>query len=151
MAQKKNKERKQNLVNYKNKIKKQMSEEKNVQEIPELRQYPVWKSQDTIEVSGLEWEAIYNLLNVFRQAVVAGESVMQRNTQNGKIVMKYVDKDGKEVSTEQVEQYTKQLQEYFARKAEEDAKATKSTGLVSETGETIPAPQEEAKNPLKAV
>lgn len=161
MAQKKNKERKQNLVNYKNKIRKQMSEQKS--NIPNIRQYPVWSSTETIEVSGLEWEQIYNLLNIFRQAIVAGESVMQRNLEKGKVTMKYVDEQGAEVSQEQVAEYTKQLQEFFAKRAEEEKAAESKkeqtpvildslgSPATSETSEELPASPGENVNPLKAV
>lgn len=150
------KKRKQKLVNYKNKVKKQMSDQNQNQQIPEIRSYPIWNSQETIEVSGLEWEAIYNYINIARQAVVAGESVMQRNTQSGKITMKFMDSEGKEVSNEEVQEYTKKIQEMFQQKAKEQAEKKGSiltpegepiqTAEVSETQETPKDP-----NPLRAV
>lgn len=158
MAQKKNKDRKQQLVNYKQKIKKaKMADQQN--ELQQLRQYPIWSSKETIEMTGLEWESIYNLLNLFKQGIIAGESVMQRNIQKGKITMKYLDENNQEVAPEQVEEYTKKLQDFFAKRAEEEAKAKKSVNSNDSTAsaEVAEAPKEnpdankDNKNNLKAV
>lgn len=154
MAQKKNKARKQNLINYKNKVKRKMSEQ--TQNIPNIRQYPTWSSQESIEVTGLEWEQIYNVLNIFRQAIVAGESVMQRNLEKGKIQMKYVDEAGQEVSPEQVAEYTKQLQEFFAKRAADEKSDTVVPTILDAAGSPVTsadlAPDTAEKpNPLKAV
>lgn len=122
MAQKKNKERKEQLNNFKTKIKKQMAEDQTMQELEGLRSYPIWKSQEKIEVSGLEWQSIYNVLNIFREGLVAAESVMQRNMEQGKVTMKYVDSNDKEVSTEKVAEYTKQMQALFEKRQAEQVK-----------------------------
>lgn len=135
MAQKKNKDRKENLQKFKQKIKKQMADDKAANELQKIKQYPVWASKETIEVSGLEWEAIYGVLNMFKQGIVAAESVMQRNMQNGKITMKYIDENNEEVSPDKVEEYTKQLNEFFAKKAAEEQK--EKTKLVDATGSPV--------------
>lgn len=138
MAQSKNKERKQKLENFKSKQKKKNMDE-TTKTIPQVRSFPVWASNSTLEVSGLEWEAIYNYINVARQAVVAAESVMQRNIEAGKITNRFVDETGAEVSPEKVEEYTAQLQKLFAERVkqqEEESKAKKSP-LVDETGDTL--------------
>ena len=131
MAQKKNKERKEQLNNFKTKIKKQMAEDQTMQELEGLRSYPIWKSQEKIEVSGLEWQSIYNVLNIFREGLVAAESVMQRNMEQGKITMKYVDANDKEVSSEKVAEYTKQMQALFEKRQAEQAKEPQSQEAVS--------------------
>ena len=152
MAQKKDKDRKQNLINFKNKTKAQMAKKVTEESLQDVKQYPVWKSQEKIEVSGLEWESIYNVLNIFRQAVVASESVMQRNIENGKIEMKYVDSTGKELTPDQIEEYTRQLQEFFAAKQKEASEAlpnvAETSPILTETGEKQPT---KSDNPLKAV
>ena len=157
MSQKKNKERKQQLLNYKTKIKNQMSKEQeqlDIQKIPQLKQFPIWKSQEEIIVSGLEWEAIYNALNIFRQGIVAAESVMQRNTESGKITMKFVDENDQEVAPEKVAEYTKQLQEYFAKRAESEKSESPKSSILTAEGEPATsndiAPSE-SPNPLRAV
>lgn len=157
MAQKKNKDRKENLNNYKQKIKKMAESKEQELSIPNIQQVPTWGSQETIGLTGLEWENIYNLVNFHKQAVVAAESVMQRNIQEGKIVMKYYDENRQEISSEKVAEYSKQMQAYFTKKAEAEAKS-KASGLVTETGEPMPSVSETtnvANNPrpegMKAV
>ncbi len=52
---------------------------------PIAKQYPIWNSDAKIEMSGMEFEAIHNILNAFKQAVMASESVMDKNIKNGNI------------------------------------------------------------------
>lgn len=160
MAQKKNKDRKQNLINFKNQVKRKMAENQE-QSIPQIRQFPQWASDSKIEVTGMEWEAIYNCINIFRQGIVASESVMQRNVESGVITNKFVDAEGKDVSPEDVATYTKQLQELFQKRVADQQKAeTKSepTGILTADGEpaatTSSKDAQESKdteNPLHAV
>lgn len=118
---KRDKSRKKNLTNFKNAHKtKKMS---NLPKNPIANQYPVWASGETIEMNGLEFEAIYNLLNVFRQGVMAGESILQKNIQNGKIKWKFEDKDGKELPKDQVDAYQKEISAFF--QAQQAAQQTK--------------------------
>lgn len=158
MAQKKNQDRKQQLQKFKSKIKERMSEEQLQQElaeVPQISGFPVWKSQEKLEISGLEWEKIYNLINIFREAVVAGESVMQRNTELGKITTRYVDKAGVEVTEEKVKEVQKQIQDIISKRQStpDQEKAPSKLKIVSETGEGIDsaAIQPAPKNELTAV
>lgn len=152
--------RKEKLNIYKQKTKKRMSEQNKPTPPKQLRSFPIWKSQDKIDVTGLEWEKMYNALNIFREAIVASESVMQRNAASGVITTKFIDENDQEVSPEEVEKYTKELQAYFAAQAAEQAKTDTPAGMPStspiltETGETQ-APTTPAKkskeNKLTAV
>lgn len=158
MAQKKNKERKQKLEQFKQKEKKKMSDQKvqeQLSKLPQINQYPVWNPNEKIEVSGLEWESIFNLLNIFRQAIISGESVMQRNLASGKIRMKYVDAAGNEVQPEKVDEYRKEVEAILASQKGDTKQAVNK--IVSETGEPftgVDTQSEVVANPsadLKAV
>ena len=153
MAQKKNKDRKEQLLKFKQKTKKQMAEQNELAQVGEIRSYPTWKSQEKIEVSGLEWQSIYNVLNIFREGLVAAESVMQRNLEQGKIVMKYVDGNDKEISAEKVAEYTKQMQEIFEarqKQAQEVPQTETVSPILTAEGESQ-ASVTDGGNPLKAV
>lgn len=91
-----NKNRKEKVKEYKqvkqieNQLKNQIKMER--QQIPEhmkVRTVPKWKSTDTLELNGLEWETIYNTLSNIRAAIVAADSVMNRNIVNGKIQVEF--------------------------------------------------------------
>ncbi len=128
--------------------------EKNETPVPkQLRSFPIWNSKDTIEVTGLEWEKCYNALNIFREAIVASESVMQRNAAKGIITTKFIDENDQEVSPEEVEKYTKELQAYFAARAAEEAaadEAENTSPILTAEGEKTQKKTAKA-NPLKSV
>lgn len=83
----KNKERKENLQQYKNK-RKQMNQEL-AQKLPPVRSIPTWPQDAKIEVSGFEWEAIQNAIVQMQMAQQAAQSIMSRNILNGAITMDF--------------------------------------------------------------
>lgn len=148
MAQsRRDKTRKQKLLNYKQKSKK-------MAKLPETKpftQIPVWDSNATFEINGAELEAIYNFTNIFAPVFGAVQQIFGRGVQSGKIKIQYQYEDGSPVSQDELSDYTKKLQEYFSqRQAEEDASketaedtAPKSK-LVSLTGEPLVSEETEA-------
>jgi hypothetical protein len=87
MAQRKNKDRKENLNKYKNQ-RKQMNENQTLaNSLPPVRNYPVWDQNANIVIKGFEWEAIQNGLAQIQLAQQAAQSVMSRNIVNGTISM----------------------------------------------------------------
>ena len=76
--------RKDNVKRFKeNQKRKNMS-----QQLPKpdpIRQVPVWKSTQNIEMNGLEFEAIFNYINAAQGAYGAVQSILQRNILNGGI------------------------------------------------------------------
>lgn len=66
---------------------KENQKQKNMpQELPQpdpIRQVPVWKSTQNIEMNGLEFEAIFNYINAAQGAYGAIQSILQRNILNG--------------------------------------------------------------------
>lgn len=93
---------------------KRMSEQIKFPESPIEQQFPVWSSKADIKMSGLEFEAIYNFLQVFRNPVMAAETILQTNIKNGTIKYAYKDKEGKDVPVEEVEKYQKAVEKFFA-------------------------------------
>lgn len=87
---KKNKDRKENLNAFKEKQKlktKIMSEvqQQNAPQAAPVRQVPVWKSNEKLEILGVEFEAIYNYINSIQGAYAAVQGIMNRNILNGKV------------------------------------------------------------------
>ena len=104
----KNPGRKENLQKYKNKHKKQESMNQSQFELPEVRQSPVWKSDELLEVSGQEWETLFNFVENSSAAFMAANAVMSRNIINGKIKLKF-------------EKLNKETLQYSDMSAEEEA------------------------------
>lgn len=132
----KNPDRKKNLQKFKegvqikrkikNKISKIMSERNEIPQngLPEIRQSPVWNSDAMLEISGAEWEAIFNFIEGSSSAFMAANAVMSRNIINGKVKMKF-EKLNKEtllyenMTTEEEKPYQDEVQK--AIKAAKDA------------------------------
>lgn len=81
------KEHKTKVQKFKN---KNTMSQQNQQVGPEpIRQVPVWKSQDPIEMNGLEFEAIYNFINSVQGAYAAVQSIMNKNIISGKVQLNF--------------------------------------------------------------
>lgn len=121
-----NQSHKERVNNFKLKQKVQrMSEQIEFPESPVAQQYPVWSSKAAIEMSGLEFEAIYNYMATQRNAVMAAESILQKNLQNGTIKYVYKDKEGKEVPDEEVAKYQAAISKFY----EDQQKAQDQKGV----------------------
>lgn len=83
-----NPNRKQNVLKYKQ-SKKAKSMSNNQQQLPEVRNVPVWKSTETLEMNGLEFQEIFNFLNNINGAYMAAHSILNRNIMNGKVGMQF--------------------------------------------------------------
>lgn len=119
---KSSKSHKERVEKFKNQIKtKRKMTDLKIPESPIAQQYPVWNSKESIEMNGLEFEAIYNFLNLFRNAVMAGESILQKNLETGKVKFTYKDKDGKDVPDDVVKAYQSEIQRFFLAQQQEQA------------------------------
>lgn len=78
------KSRKDKLNNYKNKNKKEFVMQQNVN-LPQEREVPTWSADERMEVTGKEFELIYNFLTSIGDAYAAANSIMSRNILNGKV------------------------------------------------------------------
>lgn len=63
-----------------------------------VREVPVWKSQDVIEMTGADFEVIYNFIMNAQGAFLAAQGIMNRNLVNGTIQLDFEKfEDGKYV------------------------------------------------------
>jgi hypothetical protein len=82
------KKHKAKTVIYKQQNKlKTMSEQPQAQGLPEVRQRPYWNSHETLELSGLEFEYIYNAFQPLTNAFAALNSILNNNIVKGKILV----------------------------------------------------------------
>ena len=112
-----NKDRKQNLINYKSKHKKKNMSETNTLQMPEIkqiRQVPVWKQDDEFVITGTEFLALQNFFNLFAEPITSMQEIFKRHLDSGTIQVKYQDNEGREMPKEEVEEYLREMQEYFA-------------------------------------
>lgn len=148
MAQRKNKERKQKLLKYKNSKSKVMSESK-APEMRPFRQVPNWASTEKFEMSGEEFGALYNFLNIFAPAYTAIQQVFARGYKANKVKVTYEDMEGNLIPDEEINSFTEKLNAYFKEQNEakeadlvQDGRADEAASLakiVSFTGERISA------------
>jgi hypothetical protein len=82
-----------------------------------FNQVPSWDSTEKFELTGVEFEQIYNFINIFIPPINCIQSVFNKGIADGRIRMKYEYTDGSgEVEEQEVIQYTKALNEYFKNK-----------------------------------
>lgn len=79
--------RKGKLENFKQsqKSKTQSMSEVNQPQLPEVRQIPIWSSKETIEMNGLEFQAIYEAMATIQQTAMVLQNIVTRNIMNEKI------------------------------------------------------------------
>jgi len=142
MAQKKNKDRKQNLLKYKKS--KVMSEQNKAPEMRPFQQVPNWSSTEKFDISGDELGALYNFFNIFAPAYTAFQQVFARGYKAGKVTVSYQDMEGNPIHNDEIESFTQKLNAHFqelnAKKEGNviDADAPKEHAkIVSFTGEKL--------------
>lgn len=86
---KKNKNRKQQLVKFKQKTKKMNQKDTQIPQLPPVQSVPNWAPDAEIVVTGIEWETIQNGLIAVQGAQQAAQAVMSRNIINGVIKMDF--------------------------------------------------------------
>lgn len=122
-----NKDRKQNVLNYKSKHKKPMS--KKQQELdPTVKPSPFWPGDAKIEMFGAEWDAIFNFINSVAPAYAACSSVMNRGVLDGVIKIRFERQDPTTgevtpLSPEEEVPYQQQFQETIKQAKEIAAQA----------------------------
>lgn len=96
---KRDKERNQKLINFKNKNKRMAEETKvnmsgqDVPQLPEVREQPYWAATEELVIKGIEFQALYNgvtqITEMMQAMFGASQAVMQRNLLNGKIRVRF--------------------------------------------------------------
>lgn len=147
---KKDKSRKSNLEAYKQKqkLKNQIMSENQVPQPAPIRQVPVWKSSEILEITGLEFEAIYNYINSVQGAYAAMQSVMNRNILSGKVNIDFEKLNDTQsayvpMSDEEKAPHLAEVQ------ATLDALRKQSSGVVSEVVSASDEPQADPEVPTR--
>lgn len=112
------KTRKQKQLKYKNS--KKMSSVKPPEMKP-FRQVPTWSSTETFDIQGVEYEALYNFFNIFAPAFTSVQQIFARGVKSGKIKIGYEYEDGTQIPEQEINDYTKQLNEYFQSRQTEES------------------------------
>ena len=85
-------------------------------EIKPFRQIPACEPETILSITGAEFQAIQNVLNVFKAPIEAIDSVFNRNLNEGNIVIKYIQEDGTEISKEEAFKYLEQAKDFLKEK-----------------------------------
>lgn len=78
---------------------------------PQFNQQTRWDSEADIVLKGHEFETLMNLVSIFRPLVHAGDQIMQRQIQQGKVEVVYTDAAGNVVDPQLVQQAITAAQE----------------------------------------
>lgn len=87
--------------------------EDSIKEIKPFRQVPFCNSDTKLSITGSEFIAIQNVINMFKDSVEAVQSVFDRNLNEGNISIKFIDRNGQEMSEEEATNYLKKASEFI--------------------------------------
>ena len=85
-------------------------------EIKPFKQVPSCDIDTMLSITAGEFENIQNVINAFRLSVTAVDSVLNRNINEGKIIIKYIQEDGTEISAEEATKYLEQVKQHLKDK-----------------------------------
>ena len=109
-----------------------MSEQTNPQ-LPEVRQIPTWSANETIEMSGTEFQAIYEAMSSMQQAAGVLQGIVTRSIIEEKIKLDF-------------EKFDAVSNTYVAMSDEEKAPHAEQVQVIlNQIREKNTAPKEEAK------
>jgi hypothetical protein len=114
--------RKDKVNNYKKQHKKELIMSQVQNNLPETREVPTWNPNELIEVTGTEFEMIYNGITQLQSIFTSAQSIMSRNLLNGRIRMNFE----KLVNTENGPIYVPMTEEEQAPRREEYQKLINS-------------------------
>lgn len=150
-----NKDRKQNVNNYKSKHKKPMS--KKQQELdPSVKTSPYWAGDANITLFGAEWDAIFNFINSVAPAYAACSSVMNRGVLEGTVKVRFERQDPTTgevtpLSPEEEVPYQQQFQETIKQAKEIAAQAVKKVNETADQENQPDYPSQEGLPVLDAL
>jgi len=76
---------------------------------------PMWKADSEFTITGKEFEHILGVMQLFANGVQATNSIFAKHITNGVITIEYKYEDGTAVPKEDIEEYTKQMTELYAK------------------------------------
>lgn len=104
-----------------------MTEKKSISDIKPFRQIPSCDSNEILTITAGEFEVIQNIINSFRAPLNALDSIFNRNLNDGKITIKYVQEDGTEITKEEAMQYIEQAKQFLDNSVKQPASETTAT------------------------
>lgn len=87
-----------------------------IEQIKPFTQVPYCEPDAVLSITGEEFEAIQQVLNVFKAPLDAIQSIFDRNINQGNINIKYILQDGSEISKEQAIDYLNKATQYLKSK-----------------------------------
>lgn len=90
-------------------------EKDSIKEIKPFKQVPFCNLDTKLSITGSEFIAIQNVINIFKDSVEAVQSVFDRNINEGNISIKFIDRDGQEISEEEAASYLKKASEFIKK------------------------------------
>lgn len=87
-----------------------------IEQIKPFTQVPYCEPDAVLSITGEEFEAIQQVLNVFKAPLDAIQSIFDRNINQGNISIKYILQDGSEISKEQAIDYLNKATQYLKDK-----------------------------------
>lgn len=84
-----------------------------IEEIKPFKQIPYCEQDTKLSITGSEFVAIQNVINMHKASVDAIQSVFDRNINEGNITIKYIDQNGNEITKEEATKYLKKASEYL--------------------------------------
>lgn len=94
-----------------------------INEIKPFRQVPSCEPTTELTITAAEFNDVQSIINAFKPAIAALDNVFNRSLNDGKIVIKYVQEDGTEISQEEATAYLQKAKEYLDNKEKSDLKA----------------------------
>lgn len=87
-----------------------------IEQIKPFTQVPFCEPNAMLSITGEEFEAIQQVLNVFKAPLDAIQNIFDRNINQGNISIKYILQDGSEISKEQAIDYLNKATQYLKDK-----------------------------------
>lgn len=84
-----------------------------ISEIKPFKQVPSCDADTELVILGGEVEVLQNFLNIFKTPLAVIENIFNRNLNNGKIQIKYIQEDGTEIPKEDALKYIEFAREYL--------------------------------------
>lgn len=85
----------------------------NLNKIKPFKQIPSCDENTILSILPSEFEAIQSLLNAFKAPIAALDNIFNRNLNEGKIYIKYIQEDGTEISKEEAAEFLKKAKDYI--------------------------------------
>jgi hypothetical protein len=87
-----------------------------ISEIRPFKQVPSCDPETLLTITAAEYLSIQNILNSFKPSLSALDNIFKRGMDEGKIVIKYIQEDGTEITKEEAFKYLEAAKEFLKEK-----------------------------------